>query len=109
MGCSCYKIVQVGVDCVVDYTDCNGVPQSLNVVENTTNYLCARSINGTDCNSVVYNSPCFNGICLTGSSEILLYTLITESGPCPDICDGTIPLGGPEGTSEINIITGEPI
>ena len=42
-------------------------------------------------------------------TEIMLYELVTYSGPCPDICNGTIELGGPAGTSEIDIITGYPI
>ena len=38
----------------------------------------------------------------------LLIKLITLRGPCPDICDGTIPLGGPTGTDIVDIETGNP-
>jgi hypothetical protein len=46
---------------------------------------------------------------MTGSTEQLLTELVNLSGPCPEICDGTIQLGGPYGTSVIDIITGKPI
>lgn len=46
---------------------------------------------------------------MTGTTEQLLQQLINLSGPCPSVCDGTKQIGGPEGTSDINIITGLPI
>ena len=46
---------------------------------------------------------------MTGTTEQLLSELVSLSGPCPQICDGTIQLGGPEGTSIVDIITGKPI
>jgi len=46
---------------------------------------------------------------MTGTTEQLLTELVNLSGPCPQICDGTSQLGGPEGTSIIDIITGKPI
>jgi hypothetical protein len=46
---------------------------------------------------------------MTGSTETLLTQLITLSGPCPKICDGTIPLGGTAGTETVSIITGLPV
>lgn len=110
MACNCYKIIQDSSgECFVDYYDCNGDSQSILLSANTTTYLCAKTIVGSNCSSATYNSPCFNGECLTGGTEILLYKLISQSGPCPDICDGTTQLGGPEGTSVIDIITGKPI
>lgn len=110
MACNCYKIIQDSSgDCSVNYIDCNGDSQVITISADTTNYLCAKTIVNSGCTSVTYNSPCFNGECLTGTTEILLYKLMVLSGPCPDICDGTTPVGGPEGTSTINIITGEPI
>ena len=41
--------------------------------------------------------------------EELLAKLVSLNGPCPEICDGTIPLGGPNGTSIIDIETGKPV
>lgn len=46
---------------------------------------------------------------MTGATEILLTELVELSGPCPQICDGTVKLGGPYGTSIIDIITGKPL
>lgn len=38
----------------------------------------------------------------------LLSKLITLRSPCPDICDGTIPLGGPTGAGIVDIKSGLP-
>jgi hypothetical protein len=46
---------------------------------------------------------------ITGSTEELLTMLIELSGPCPSICDGTIPLGGTAGTQTVSIITALPV
>jgi len=46
---------------------------------------------------------------ITGSTTDLLAILIELSGPCPNICDGTIPLGGSGGTQTVSIITGKPV
>lgn len=43
------------------------------------------------------------------TTEELLEILISLSGPCPEICDGTIPLGGSGGTQTVSIITGLPV
>ncbi len=45
----------------------------------------------------------------TGTTTDLLSLLIQTMGPCPAICDYTIPLGGTAGTQTINIITGLPV
>lgn len=39
----------------------------------------------------------------------LLAKLVTLSGPCPNICDETIPLGGSGGTQTVDIKTGLPV
>lgn len=39
----------------------------------------------------------------------LLSKLVTLSGPCPNVCDEGIPLGGSGGTQVVDIITGEPV
>jgi hypothetical protein len=41
--------------------------------------------------------------------EELLAKLIGLSGPCPEICDETIPLGGSGGTQTVDIKTGVPV
>jgi len=46
---------------------------------------------------------------ITGSTTDLLAMLVELSGPCPNICDGTIPLGGTAGTQTVSIITGQPV
>lgn len=46
---------------------------------------------------------------ITGTTEELLAMLVELSGPCPNICDGTIPLGGTAGTQTVSIITGLPV
>lgn len=46
---------------------------------------------------------------ITGTTTDLLAVLIELSGPCPNICDYTIPLGGTAGTQTINIVTGYPV
>lgn len=46
---------------------------------------------------------------ITGSTTDLLAMLIELSGPCPNICDGTIPLGGSGGTQTVSILTGKPV
>jgi hypothetical protein len=46
---------------------------------------------------------------ITGSTTDLLAMLVELSGPCPSICDGTIPLGGNAGTQTVSIITGQPV
>jgi hypothetical protein len=45
----------------------------------------------------------------TGSTTDLLSQLIVAMGPCSQICDHTIPLGGTGGTSTVSIITGMPV
>lgn len=39
----------------------------------------------------------------------LLSKLVTLSGPCSNVCDEGIPLGGSGGTQTVDIITGEPV
>lgn len=111
MACRCYKIIQGSSGpCTFDYIDCNGVAQSAAVADSSTEYLCIRSVVSSDCDSYTDNAPCYNGVCLTGSTEQLLYGLLTTLGPCPDVCDGTAPgIGGPAGTSLIDIKTGLPL
>lgn len=46
---------------------------------------------------------------ITGSTTDLLAMLIELSGPCPNICDGTIPLGGSGSTTTVSIKTGYPV
>lgn len=46
---------------------------------------------------------------ITGTTEELLAMLVELSGPCPEICDGTIPLGGSGGTQVVDIRTGIPV
>jgi hypothetical protein len=43
------------------------------------------------------------------TTEELLSKLVGLSGPCPEICDGTIPLGGSGGTQTVSILTGLPV
>lgn len=45
----------------------------------------------------------------TGSTTDLLSLLIQTMGPCPAICDYSIPLGGTAGTQTVSIITGLPV
>ncbi len=107
MACRCYKIVQGGSGtCDFNYIDCNGVSQTTNFLDNSTNYLCIRSVVSTTCDSVSDNAPCYNGQCLTGTTDQVLYGILTTLGPCPDVCDGTTPVGGPAGIGLVDIRTG---
>jgi hypothetical protein len=107
MACRCYKIVQGGSGaCDFNYIDCNGVSGTTSFLAESTNYLCIRSVVSTTCDSVSDNAPCYNGVCLTGTTDQLLYGLLNTLGPCPDICDGTTPVGGPAGIGLVDIRTG---
>ena len=110
MACRCYKIIQgASGSCDFNYIDCNGISGTTSFLANSTNYICVKSIISSNCDSYSDNAPCYNRQCLTGTTEQLLYGLLTTLGPCPDVCDGTTPLGGPTGTSLIDIKTGLPL
>lgn len=107
MACRCYKITQGGTgNCTTNYYDCNNALQTLETPKNESSTLCISNIQSTDCDSVSVIANCYNGVCLTGTTEDLLYNLLTKLGPCPDICDGTIQLGGPAGTGIVDIKSG---
>jgi hypothetical protein len=107
MACRCYKITQgASGSCTFDYIDCDGVAQSATVGDSSTENLCIRSVISTDCDSYTDNAPCYDGVCLTGTTDQLLYSLLNTLGPCPDICDGTTPVGGPAGIGLVDIRTG---
>ena len=109
MACRCYKITNSGViSCTTAYYDCNN---NLVTYEQDpgVGFICANSIESSACDSISVFGACYNGQCLTGTTEQLLYNLLTTLGPCPDVCDGTAKLGGPAGTSLIDIKTGLPL
>ena len=107
--CQCYTI-PAGNDSDVYYLDC--VSNLLHYKEGVSAEpysFCAQAIVLASGDPLQQLYPCFNGECLTSASDILLYNLIKQSGPCPDICSGVTPVGGPAGTSTIDINTGYPI
>jgi hypothetical protein len=107
MACRCYKITNGGAEpCTTVYYDCNNTIQPLETPGESSTTLCANSFGDSACDSISMIGNCYNGVCLTGSTEQLLYDILTTLGPCPDICDGTAQLGGPAGTSLIDIRTG---
>jgi hypothetical protein len=107
--CQCYTI-PAGNDSDVYYLDCaGGLLNYKDGVSEEPYSFCAQAIVGVSGAPLQQLYPCFNGECLTGATDILLYDLIKLSGPCPDICSGVTPVGGPAGTSTIDINTGYPI
>ena len=110
MACRCYKIINGGgLGCTTVYYDCNNTLQTLETPKESTSFICANSIESSACDSYSEYGACYNGQCLTGSTEQLLYGLLTTLGPCPDVCDGTAQLGGPAGTGLVDIKTGLPL
>lgn len=108
MACRCYKITQGGSGpCTTNYYDCNNALQSVETLTGSSSTLCISSIQDTTCDSVSIIANCYNGVCLTGTTEQLLYNLLTKLGPCPDICDGdTVQFGGPTGMAYNDIKSG---
>ena len=105
--CQCYTVPAGSVPDVY-YLDCaSGLLRHKTESEEPYSFCAQAIISSTGDLQQLY--PCFNGECLTGATDILLYDLIKLSGPCPDICSGVTPVGGPAGTSTININTGYPI
>jgi len=55
--------------------------------------FCANSIDSSACSSISMIANCYNGVCLTGSTEELLGRILQAMTPCPEICDNTEPYG----------------
>jgi hypothetical protein len=108
MACRCYKITQGGSGpCNTIYRDCSNTEQPLTTIKNSSDTLCMSNIVSTACDSVSIVGSCYNGQCLTGTTEQLLYNLLTKLGPCPSICDGdTVQFGGPTGMAYNDIKSG---
>jgi hypothetical protein len=108
MACRCYKITQGSSGpCTTIYYDCNNTSQILETPQNGSNTLCISSIDSTACDSVSIVASCYNGVCLTGTTEQLIYNLLTKLGPCPSICEGdNIQFGGPTGMAYNDIKSG---
>jgi hypothetical protein len=118
--CQCYTVTNNGLaenDGVL-YLDCNNqiITQIINPAE--TYSFCAQNVLPVVEGKVSANFPidfsvtnsgdCFNGQCEQSLSieDQLLLDILAKYGPCPDICDGLTPVGGPAGTSIIDIKNG---
>jgi len=119
--CQCYTITNNGLstDVGVVYLDCNNqiVTQVINPTE--TYSFCALNVqylNGRGAITPIFpadflvtnSGDCFNGQCEQSLSieDQLLLGLLAKYGPCPSICDGSTPVGGPAGISTVDIKTG---
>lgn len=119
--CQCYTVTNNGetTDVGVAYLDCNNqiVTQVINPTE--TYSFCAQNVQYLDnIGNVLPNFPvdfsvtnsgdCFNGQCVSSLSieDQLLLDILAKYGPCPGICDGSTPVGGPAGTNIIDIKNG---
>jgi hypothetical protein len=122
--CQCYTVTNNGLNSGngVVYLNCDSqiVTQIINPTETYT--FCALNVlyylttanpvvitpNFPESFSVTNSGDCFNGQCEQSLSieDQLLLDILAKYGPCPDICDGTTPVGGPNGTDITDIKTG---
>jgi hypothetical protein len=118
--CQCYTVTNNGLteDSGILYLNCDNqiVTQTINPTEtyifcaqNVQYYLDSKASPNFPVDFTVTNSgDCFNGQCEQSLSieDQLLLDILAKYGPCPGICDGSTPVGGPAGTSIIDIKNG---
>ncbi len=113
--CNCYSLTNnTGIEKQLDYIDRNGLLQTITLLENGgTQKVCSIGLAYktpgyypvTENIDIINEGPCI----YPTTTDMLLHNLIKQLGPCPDICSGVTPVGGPAGTSTIDINTGYPI
>lgn len=120
--CQCYSVTNNGLDNNVGivYLNCDSnMSTDILIAPGETFTFCALNIQYLDGVggitpifpedfTVTNSGDCFNGQCEQSLSieDQLLLDILAKYGPCPSICDGSTPVGGPNGTDITDIKTG---